>query len=141
MRYHAHLTDANFSIPADALDLAYATLCNLNTDDSIKGGSSSVPGYRTHHFSWMDADYPDKCEDAAAIFAELGFETFIDGDGALMLISYDSKIGDEEMFVAAVAPFVTPGSYMRWRGEDGEMWGWDFDGTSMIRRAAVVTWV
>ena len=57
----------------------------------------------------------------------------------LYLEAYDSKAGAEDHFLEAVAPFVTPGSYIEWRGEDDTMWRQDFDGQYMnVKEGRVV---
>lgn len=41
---------------------------------------------------------------------------------AFALTGYDSKTGQEDLFVAAAAQFVKPGSFLQWKGEEGERW-------------------
>ena len=38
------------------------------------------------------------------------------------------KYGDEEIFFAALAPFVEKDSYISFEGEDGCKWTWCFNG-------------
>ena len=49
------------------------------------------------------------------------------------------KSGDEEYLFGAIAPFVVPDSYIQFRGEDGAIWRWIFDGQNAHEVNAVVT--
>jgi hypothetical protein len=57
------------------------------------------------------------------------------------LDSYDNKSGQEELFLAAVAPFVRPGSFVEWVGEDSTMWR-DYVGIDRLlyRQDAETVW-
>jgi hypothetical protein len=52
-------------------------------------------------------------------------------DGSLSLVHYDSKVGQEDLFLEAIAPFATPGSYIEWKGEDGFRWRDEVDGGTL----------
>jgi hypothetical protein len=92
-------------------------------------------------FSWMDANYPEKCKNMEDILHELGFENIkYDENGNLIDLSYNSKIGDEELFFESMARFIYPGSYINWRGEDNEIWQWYFDGESLKIKTATIVW-
>jgi hypothetical protein len=124
MGYYVQIRDANFVIPADKLDAAYAAMCALNTThDAEKSGGSYSGGKQTSkYFAWMDANYPETCPDAKAILEALGFEVETYDNGDLTIDSYDSKAGQENLFIDACFPFVDPASYISWEGEDGEFW-------------------
>ena len=47
------------------------------------------------------------------------------------LIDEPRNKGDELHFWNTLAPFVEPGSYVDWFGEDGAVWRWRFDGNSL----------
>jgi hypothetical protein len=133
MGYYVTLIDSTAAIPADRLDECYKALCALNDRDNLKRGDAYQAGSRTERwFAWMDANYPETCEDAKAVFEALGFECEQDEPtDPLRILSYDDKTGQEELFLSAAAPFMEPGSTMEWQGEEGERWLHKFDGTSM----------
>lgn len=58
------------------------------------------------------------------IFRHLGFDFNITPDG-IELTGYHSKSGNEEYFLAAVAPYVKNGSHLVFMGEDHAMWRYD----------------
>lgn len=132
MGYYVTITEADFLLPADKLDEALAVWRELNTHDELKrGGSSSGEKW----FSWMNM-----CEfkSAEEILENLGFNFEHPPEEGIRILGYDSKMGQEGLFLEAVAPLVKPGSYIKWRGEDGELWRQDFDGKIMTHTAA--TW-
>lgn len=146
MGYYVSMTDSNCLIPSDKLDDAYKAMCALNADDSLKRGgcfggtprpkpadSTSVSNNPDKWFSWMPWNYDEVFTSAEKIFEELGFITttvVINDKEYLSIQSYDDKTGAEDEFLKACAPFIEPGSYIVWRGEDEEMWVDIFDGES-----------
>jgi hypothetical protein len=155
MGYYVRTTQSHVLIPAARHADAYAALCRLNDNDSLKTGGSygggelsandPRPAGMTHHparwFSWMDADYPSKCKTLAEILREVGFDLDEEEDGTITGMHYDSKTGCQDIFLEALAPYVKAGSYIEWQGEEGEQYRFDFNGTSMTQRSGVVTWM
>lgn len=115
-------SDNNFKVRKENFDAAYKAMVALNDDDDAKhGGSYGPDGVREKWFSWMDPNYPDSCQDFGAVLEALGFVAIYDETG-LVGLDYDSKIGQENLFLKAIAPYVENGSYIVWRGEDGAVW-------------------
>lgn len=152
MGYFVSITDSNFRVPASKLDAAYKALVKLNERDDLKsGGASTTPegvswsdarpeGMDYHPakwFAWMHPNYPSECPDIESILSMVGYELEQAEDGALMITGYSSKTGCEDVFAAALAPFVEPGSYLTWEGEEGEEYRWAFDGKRLIPQAPV----
>lgn len=127
MGYFVSITDAEFLIKKKNLIHAYKAMCALNDIDSLKGGGSWRGGEKTERwFAWMPKDYPDQYKTAQEIFENLGFDCQLLTDGDLIITGYDSKIGDEALFIDACSQFVEDGSYMTWQGESGEYFQWRF---------------
>lgn len=124
MGYWVNLLDADFVIPADKLDEAHRGMCELNKlPDNMKGGGGRDRDGNWHaHFSWMDENYDQKLGTAKEILTELGFDTTVREDGSLSLLDYDNKAGDEDLFIKVCSAFVKDGSFMQWKGEEGETW-------------------
>lgn len=122
-----NLTIKNANLPA-----AYAALMALqNAPDEVKHGGSYSAKETRRWFSWMPEDLTT-IPTVQDVFRELGFEVEVDGDtGDVVIGNYDSKIGDEETFFAAAAPFIESGEY-EWKGEDGEFWKWTFHDGKMF---------
>lgn len=119
MGYYVSLEEADFVIPGDKLDEAMRRFRELNKHDKLKRGGSSTG---EKWFSWMNnVDWENS--NARNIIENLGFYiTESRDDGSISLSGYDSKTGQEELFLAVLAPLVRDGSFIVWRGEDGEVW-------------------
>lgn len=134
MGYYVETEDSTAVLPAEHLDTAYAAMCKLNNDNELKRGGSfgrdipEAPRFGAHPsrwFSWMDWNYPDTCPDAAAILEQIGFGTHFDDKGNLHIDWYSNKTGQEDLFLGAIAKYLT--GYIVWRGEDGSVWRDTFD--------------
>jgi len=124
------LTIKNANLPA-----AYEALMALNDapDENKNGGSwgGGTEGRTAAWYSWMPADLRT-LPTVQDVFRELGFEVEVDGDtGDVFIGRYDSKMGQEEVFFAAAAPFIEDGDY-EWQGEDGAFWKWSFTDGKMF---------
>lgn len=142
MGYYVVLTDADFLIPKANEAAALAALKALNdpkNDAKKQGGSYSGGGKTESWYSWMDADYDKKVKSCAEVFELLGFEVEESAEG-LRLTGYDNKTGQEDLFLAAVAPYVRAGSFLDWRGEDGMLYRFTFDGKRMQELSAKISY-
>lgn len=122
MGYYVAITDSTARIPQANLKRAYDKMCALNvTHDSKKLGGSWAGGSQTsRHFSWMDENYPETCGDARAILEQLGFDCDYNDAGDLLIMGYDSKTGQEDLFLKAIEMDAV--GMIDWRGEEGETW-------------------
>jgi hypothetical protein len=121
MGYYVDLTEADFIIPEreDVLEALRAMPKKYKAVQ--RGGSSNGEKW----FSWMNDEEIEKAESCQSIFEALGFDCTTNPygqEGTFSLDSYNSKVGQEDLFMAVVAPFVKDESYTQWRGEDGEIW-------------------
>ncbi len=144
MGYFVCITDGAFTVPKENESAAYAAVCALNQRDDLKSGgmwggdddaTTPRPAGLDYHpgrwFSWMDPNYPAKCATLAEVFQQLGFSVVEDADG-VHICGYDSKIGQETLFLAAIAPYCVRSSWLEWRGECGEMWRHTISGTGAL---------
>ena len=139
MGYNVSLDRSTAVIKKENLQEAYKLMCDLNKDDSLKGGGSYGPGSkREYWFSWMDANYPDKCKTAEEVLEELGFGCNTDEEGNLLIEYYDNKTGQEDLFFKAMGHLVE--GEMEWRGEDGAVWKWLFSGDGMNHKEGKITY-
>lgn len=146
MGYYVSIENVDWAIPPERVDDAYAAVCALNENNAGKTGGSwprneSIEGpHDKVWFAWMPWNYPEVCPTLASVLETLGFEVETEDDGTVRIRGYDSKTGNEGQFLEACAPFISPGSYIEWRGEDGEGWREDFDGHEITTRQARVVW-
>jgi hypothetical protein len=75
------------------------------------------------YFAWMPEDYPEQFHTVREILEALSFECE-EQEGCLVITAYNSKHGDEEIFLNALAPFLM--GHMEWSGEENEQWKWEF---------------
>lgn len=132
MGYNVRIIESTATIPADNLERAYQAMCALNvTHHDQKSGGSWEQGKQTSRwFAWMDADYPSKCKDAEAVLKEVGFYCDRNRDGSLLIGGYDSKTGQEELFLKAIENMGT--GEILWLGEDGDRYVTKFHGDSVV---------
>jgi hypothetical protein len=115
--YYVDLVEADFTIPETANVLEALREMPVKYRSLMRGGSATEKW-----FSWMNNEDIENAESARSIFEALGFDCVDYGDGTFGLTGYNNKTGQEDLFLAVVAPFVKDESYTQWRGEDGELW-------------------
>jgi hypothetical protein len=149
MGYFVTLEETNAYIPSDKLDEAYAIMCELNNHNELKRGCAFPREEKDgpHDgiwFSWMEWNYPETCNDAAAIISELGF-TFNEDEEGLKFVHYDNKTGAEDVFLNALGPILASNDGLAprfvWRGEDGAVWRQIRSEGVMVIEEGVVTFV
>ena len=127
MGYYIDLTAAEWEIPETAEVLEALKEMPTKYHAIKRGGSSNGESW----FSWMNDESILNAETAERIFKDLGFDTVPSVDGGFTLEGYSSKTGQEDLFLAVVAPFCKDGSYVEFRGEDGAEWQYSVRGGTM----------
>lgn len=147
MGYYVNISESSIFIKKENFELCYEAMCALNNDNDIKRGGAFGKDIQyvennewdqNKWFSWMDWNYPETCKTFVDILDALGFEYNLDEEGNLVYLTYSSKIGQEDLFFKAIAPFINKGSYVNWMGEDNLMWQWYFDGKELIEKSAII---
>lgn len=121
-------------IKQENLTAAYEAMMALQEKpaEGKRGGGGGKAWY-----SWMPEDLRT-IPNAAEVFRALGFEVG-ESDEGIVIGRYDSKNGQEDVFLSAAAPFIEDGEY-EWTGEDGEFWRWEFIGGKMYCREGKRMW-
>lgn len=142
MGYYVSIEQSTFTIPAENLQSAYDKMCELNhtvPNTQKRGGSypgkDKAPEYgpdKNSWFSWMEWNYHETCENAEEILDALGFYISYDDEGNLHIDGYDSKAGQEDLFLKSICSLAK--GYIVWRGEEGEVWGETYGGDDVIVR-------
>lgn len=147
MGYYVDATASEWVVPETAEVLAAIKEMPVKMKRIQRGGSWSKGGMKESWFSWVNDNDILNAESVEEVFGHFGFETreidarFTAHDGPAFEISgYSSKLGQEELLLAVVAPFCAEGSYVEWRGEDGEEWMFQVKNKKMVRCEATKTW-
>ena len=139
MGYFVTITSADFLIP-DTPEVLSA-IHEMDTKfDAIKCGGSYGPESKTEKcFSRMPKNLSDFTT-VRDVFKALGFDVSDADNGGFYLQGYNNKTGQENLFLAVVAPFVEDGSYTEWLGEDGERYRFVVVNGRLHTQSAFVTW-
>jgi len=98
----------------------------------------SLPRQST--YAWVNMEYAN-ANNIEDIFNYWRWEVTLDESGDIVDIYFSGeKMGDDEIFFKAIAPFVEPDSFIQMRGEGDDMWRWFFDGKNCIEKYATITW-
>lgn len=137
MGYNVRIIRSTARIPAANLQQVYEKMCALNEThhDQKRGGSWSDGRETAKWFSWMDENYPETCANAQEILEMLGFEVEEADNGDLLITGYDSKTGQEDLFLEAIT-FDAVG-IINWVGEDGDCWSTEFLGDTVVDGSVV----
>lgn len=131
MGYNVSTTEINATIPSENLAEATRRLKALNHKPGVEKRGGRFPGNgapQDKWFSWMEWNYDEVYDTAQEILEALGFDTYSDGSGGLSIDHYDSKTGQEELFIFEIADLMNEDWYIEWRGEDGALFKWSNSG-------------
>lgn len=120
--------EGEITFPSDREDEIVAALKALNHRHDLKtGGRSPRSGdpYEDYWFSWMDSRYheDDSLQTVEDVLRLLGFDNFyteITGDQTTLTVTYDNKMGSEDVFLNEISKFGEVDLYVT--GEDGDKW-------------------
>jgi hypothetical protein len=146
MGYRIEQRDCDFRIKAENVDKARDAIKALANRVSEGGGFTSSGGQvRERYFSWVrteDFANADTLEDALRPWRwDIEFNGNGNGsDDVDWIMFHGEKYGDEDILLAAIAPYVEPGCFIEMQGEDGALWRWTFDGATMTEKCASITW-
>lgn len=120
--------EGEITFPSDREDEIVAALKALNHRHDLKtGGRSPRSGdpYEDYWFSWLPSRYheDDLLQTVEDVLRLLGFDDFyaeIAGDQTTLTVTYDSKMGSEDVFLNEISKFGEVDLYVT--GEDGDKW-------------------
>lgn len=131
MGYCIEMTESKFAIKKDNFENALKSLKavfvpeNMNCYDYI--GGKKYP-----HFSWVDTRTVLESINLVEALEEIRYVPQYNQNGDICNVEFiGQKYGDEEIFFRALAPYVEAGSYLYFKGEDGNKWKWVFNDGSV----------
>lgn len=137
MGYYVSLTSANWEIEDNPRSLQAIRSMPTKYRSLMRGGSSNGEKW----FSWMNNADIENAKCVEDVFKALGFSTEPGSKpNTFMLTAYDSKTGQEDLFILVMAPWTTEGSNMEWTGEDNEMWRYYIEDGKLMYQQAQISW-
>ncbi len=128
MGYFMEQTDSNFIIKKENFRDALNNLKAIFTPDKMPC-IDYMQGIYSSHFSWVRTDIVLNSETLGEALEEIRYSPIFNDNGDIINVEFNGeKYGDEEIFFAALAPFVEKDSYISFEGEDGCKWTWYFNG-------------
>lgn len=131
MGYCIEMTESKFAIKKDNFENALKSLKavfvpeNMNCYDYI--GGKKYP-----HFSWVDTRTVLESTNLVEALEEIRYVPQYNQNSDICNVEFiGQKYGDEEIFFRALAPYVEAGSYLCFKGEDGNKWKWVFNDRSV----------
>lgn len=92
------------------------------------------------HFTWVKTADFLKAETLEAALAVWRWHAKTDEKGNIVDLYFTGeKYGDCTVFFAAIAPYVTSGSFIIMKGEDGAMFRWVFNDKTVKEQQAKIT--
>jgi len=103
------------------------------------GTSDQQPVAQRRWYSGTNTLACRSATDIADILREF-FDRFDDQGGTHWQLRFDNKLGQQQLLMETLAPFIAAGSYLSWEDEDGDRFRWEFDGTVMAERHLATAW-
>lgn len=149
MGYYVTLDFSTVKIPLSAEKEALEAVYRLDVvADHLKQGGSWGNGEKIDKwFSWMPKDLRT-ITTLQDLLDTLGFKTH-ESNGFICVDRYEDKLGQEELFFFALAPFIQSSANedwfgkiatMEWTGEDGSKYKWEFQDGKMLISEAMIQW-
>lgn len=142
MGYYVEHVDGDFFIEEkNIVDVVVAIHRLASADSSYMSGQGyDNNGNLTPCYSWVNSTYMNTTN-IKDIFNYWRWNIHFDESGNIDGISFDAeKLGDDEILMEAIAPFVKQHSFIEMRGEDGAMWRWLFKNKQMKTIYPKIIW-
>lgn len=140
MGYCIEMTESKFTIKKENFENALKSLKavfvpeNMNCYDYINGK-------KYHHFSWVNTRTVLESINIVEALEEIRYAPQFDQDSNICNVEFiGEKYGDEQIFFDALVPYVENGSYLCFKGEDGDTWRWIFNDGS-VQLEENVLWI
>lgn len=143
MSVYAFIKSSNVIIKEENQEAALEAIKSVNADHTNKivgspgeetrpENSKSVSDDANYWFKWLEWNYDELIHNLEEFFDKLDFGTEKKANGDIEVTDYANKTGDEEFFFRVLAPFINPGSYIKWETDYKSKYRWDFDGKNLI---------
>lgn len=143
MGYCMDMQECSFHIPAEKFGEALAAIKALMIDTESMSGGSYQGGMQTGKwFSWVHTESVWSAEGLPEALSAWRWKAYLSERGDIDYLSFTGeKSGDDRVLFSAIAPYVTDGSYISMRGEDGFLWRWFFQNGECSEQEGQIVWV
>lgn len=123
MGYYINQVGSNFTIKKENIQKAWDSLIEL-----FKIEEKSIYDSSGCHYSWINTEDVLNATTFEEAMSEARWDAEINPlNGDIIDIYFNGeKLGDEEIILSAIAPYVENGSYIIIQGEEYERWKWKF---------------
>ena len=127
MGYCIEMTDSCFVIKKENFEKALESLKSVFVPENMTC-YDYISGKKYPHFSWVDTRTVLESETLEEALEEIRYTPQYDSDGNICRVDFTGeKYGDEDVFFAALGPYVESNSFISFEGEDDETWKWLFN--------------
>lgn len=132
MGYYVEQIGGKFTILSENFDRALSAIKALMKNENEMSGGSWSGGKQTERwFAWVNTSTVLEATTLADALTEWRWEPEENEEGIYLINFRGEKWGDDDKLFHALAPFVKCGSYISFRGEDGALWQFYFEGGKM----------
>lgn len=159
MGYYVEMALYDMVIPAACVPAALEAAQRLMEAVQERGGGGSYKpdGTAIRHYSWVNTETclaAIERHDLATFLNEWRYDTNL-GDGLTPMEQLAAegnyqdiyvtcftgeKWGDDEHLWQALAPYLNADAVAEFRGEDGHLWRYVFDGTGFVEETGKIVW-
>jgi len=134
--------NANFFISKDNFPHVLEAIKELASHPEwMSGGSWEDGKCEEKWYCWVDTNSFLNAETVEKAMIEWGWEVSYDNEGNIdSIISVGEKLGDDDILMSAIAPWVRENSYIQMLGEDNKMWRWYFTDGKMEEIHPQIIW-
>jgi len=121
--------NVKINIPKKNVEKALAAINALHASQAVMKKNGAGGGSSTGEiwYSWVGNPPAGGWKEILDAFNEWRYNGEVDADGNVKLNEFiGEKLGDDNILLSAIAPFVTKDSFVECDGEDGARWKWVF---------------
>ena len=131
MGYCVEMKECKFFIKKENIEKAFNTL-----RDYAKTKIENKEG-----LSWIDLHSVAYSETLTEALESCDFDILYNDNGDVYDVDYISeKLGDHDVILNVIAPYIEDGSYLQMYGEDGDIWRWCIKDNECYWKTPKIIW-
>lgn len=140
MGYYMNQVRNKFKIKKENFDAALEALKSVFVEENMT--CHDWYGNKSHpHFSWVSTEDVLKSTTLKDALNRIRWKPYHNNNGDINAIVFQGeKIGDEDVFFNAIAPYVVDESYIEMMGEDDYQWRWVFHDGICEEKTPKIIW-